>query len=66
MHSTVLFTTKNEKLYTKNQRQKRKKIQRRSYLAKEGIFTGTIAQTLIQNRESSYMEAVKGKKGKVR
>ena len=65
MHSAVLLVTENEKLRTKNQRQKRKRAQKRSYLAKGGILTGITAQTLIQNRESSHTEAVEGREGKV-
>jgi hypothetical protein len=48
----------NEKLRTKNQRQKRKRVQKRSYLARGGILTVAKAQSLIETERESRTEAV--------
>ena len=40
MSSTVLLASENEKLRMENQRQKRKKAQRRTYIAKGGVLSG--------------------------
>jgi hypothetical protein len=48
MHSAVLLADENEKLRNENQRQKRKRATRRSYLTKGGILTGAEAQSLIE------------------
>jgi hypothetical protein len=39
IYSTVLFTDKNRQLQTKNKRQKKKKVQRRSYIAQQEVLT---------------------------
>ena len=39
IHSTVLLTDENKKLRTANERQKKKKVVRRSFIAKEGVLT---------------------------
>ena len=36
----VLLASENEKLYIENQRQKRKRVQRRTYIAKGGVLSG--------------------------
>jgi len=46
MHNAVLLASQNEKLFNENQRQKRKRTQRRSYIAKKGVLTGSEAQNL--------------------
>ena len=38
--SAVLLASKNEKLYIENRRQKKKKAQRRIYIAREGVLLG--------------------------
>ena len=38
--STVLLASENEKLYMENQRQKRKRVQQRMYIAKGGVLLG--------------------------
>ena len=38
MLSAILLASKNKKLYMENQRQKRKRVQRRTYIAKGGIL----------------------------
>ena len=40
MSSAVLLASENEKLYMENQRQKRKRAQRRTYIAKGGVLSG--------------------------
>ena len=40
MSSAVLLTSENKKLRMENQRQKRKKAQRRTYIAKGGVLSG--------------------------
>ena len=58
MHSAVLLAHQNEQLYKENQRQKRKRVQRRSYLTRGGVLTGAEAQQLIEEGETSHQEAV--------
>jgi hypothetical protein len=66
MYSAVLLASQNEKLTIENYRQKRKRAQRRTYIAKGGVITGAEAQVLIQRDENSYTEAVQGRQGEVR
>ena len=65
MHSAIFFAHKNERLYTENQRQKRKKAQKRSYLAKGDIITGAEAQSLIKTKKISRIEAEARDRGEV-
>ena len=58
MHSAVLLVDENEKLRTENQHQKRKRAQKRSYLAKGGMLSGANAQALIEKEVISRTEAV--------
>ena len=53
MHNAVLLASQNERLYAENQRQKRKKAQRRSYIAKGGVLTSTEALGLVEKDDSS-------------
>ena len=53
MHNATLLASQNEQLLAENRRQKRKRAQRRSYIARQGVLTGNKAQTLIENGESS-------------
>lgn len=48
MHSTVLLASQNKKLFAENQRQKRKRGKKRSYLKKGGVLTATEARTLVE------------------
>jgi hypothetical protein len=57
MHSAVILADENEKLRTENQRQKRKKAMRRTYLTKGGILTGAEAQVLIEKEGNTQVEA---------
>ena len=65
MHSAIFLAHKNERLYTKNQHQKRKKAQKRLYLAKGGILTGAEAQSLIETEKISRTEAEARDRGEV-
>jgi hypothetical protein len=40
MHSAVLLAQQNEQLIQENKRQKQKRVKKRQYFAKGGIFTG--------------------------
>jgi hypothetical protein len=46
MSKAVLLTSENEKLQMENKRQKRKRVQRRMYIAKGGILTGSEGASL--------------------
>ena len=65
MNSAVLLSSQNKKLFTENQHQKRKKAQRRSYIAKGGVLSGTQAQSLIENRENSCTEVIEGVESRI-
>jgi hypothetical protein len=47
MHSAVILAEENQQLLAENKRQKRKRAQRRSYIARGGILSGQEAQSLI-------------------
>jgi len=66
MHSAIFLAHENERLRTENQRQKRKKAQKRSYLAKGGVLTGAEAQSLIETERISRTEAEARDRGEVR
>jgi hypothetical protein len=53
MHSAVLLAAQNERLLAENERQKRKKAKKRSYIAKGGALTGAEALSLIENSDGS-------------
>jgi hypothetical protein len=58
MHSAVLLSSENQRLATENARQKRKRAQKRSYIAKGGIFTAAEALELIQQATNEHIEHV--------
>lgn len=58
MHNAVLLASQNEKLFAENHRQKRKRAQRHSYIAREGVLTGGEAQSLIETDDNSGTAAV--------
>jgi hypothetical protein len=68
MHSAVLLSNENERLVAENQRQKRKRAQKRSYVARGGIFTGEEATNMINQATEAAaaatqaLEAVKAAK----
>lgn len=53
MHSALFLASENQKLQAENKRQKRKRAERRSYIARGGILTGAEAQILIENEINS-------------
>jgi len=57
MHSVVLLASENKRLSTENARRKRKRAQRRMYVAKGGIFAASEALELINDREEEQAEA---------
>ena len=58
MHSAVLLANQNEKLHAENQRQKRKRGQKRSYVTRRGVPTGAEARFLIGREESNRTEVI--------
>ena len=58
MHNTVLLASQNEQLQHENQRQKRKREQKRSYITKGGVLSGAEAQSLLEDRENQRIELV--------
>src|ERR1700722_7221141 len=66
MHSAMLLASQNKKLIAENHRQKRKRAKRRSYIAKGGVLTGAEAQVLLNNEQSSRMEAAQGEQAEIR
>ncbi len=57
MHSAVLLASENERLAAENARQKRKRAQKRSYVARGGIFTVAEARQLINTQQEELAEA---------
>lgn len=49
MHSAVLLADENRQLWTENEREKRKKAQRRSYITQGGVLT--IQEALDQSQK---------------
>ena len=66
MNSAILLASQNEQLQIENQRQKRKRSQKRSYVARGGVLSGAEGQSLIENREDSRTEVVKDVLSEVR
>jgi hypothetical protein len=58
MHNAVLLVAQNECLLAENEHQKRKKAKKRSYIAKEGVLTGTEALSLIENGDGSQNNGI--------
>jgi hypothetical protein len=53
MHSAALLKSQNERLYAEHRHQKRKRTQRRSYIAKGGVLTGAEGLALIDKGDRS-------------
>lgn len=47
IHNAKILTSQNQHLLAENQRQKRKRAQKRSYIARGGVLSGVEAQSLI-------------------
>ena len=56
IYSAVLLANENQKLHGKNQRQKRKRRQKRSYFTKRNVSSGVEIQFLIENNENNRTE----------
>ena len=66
MNSAILLASQNEQLQIENQRQKRKRSQKRSYVARGGVLSGAEGQSLTENRENSRTEVVEDVPSEVR
>ena len=60
MHSAVLLATENEELRTANTKQKAKRNQTRSYIAKEGVLTAQEGLNLIQAQKEAQNREIQG------
>ena len=58
MSSAVLLAGENEKLRTENQRQKRKRAKRRTYIAKGGVLSGAEGASRAQAAQEGSAEGV--------
>ena len=57
MSSAVLLASENKKLRVENQRQKRKKAQRRTYIARGGVLSGAEGASRAQAAQTRHEEA---------
>ena len=53
MSSAMLLASENEKLYMENQRQKRKRAQRRTYITRGGVLSGAEGASRAQAAEGA-------------
>lgn len=58
IHKMILVSDQVERLLVENQRQKRKRAQRRSYIQRGGILSGTEAASLLMEEENRLTEAI--------
>ncbi|OCK93672.1 uncharacterized protein K441DRAFT_722342 [Cenococcum geophilum 1.58] len=56
MLSTVLLVTENQKLCMENQRQKRKRVTRRTYIARGGVLLGVEGLSRVQAAQKGAVE----------
>jgi hypothetical protein len=56
MLSAVLLTAENKKLRIENQRQKRKRVKRRTYVARGGVLSGAEGASRAQARQIGATE----------
>ena len=56
--STVLLISENKKLCIENQRQKRKRVQRRTYIARGGVLSGAEGASYAQAAQTRHKEAI--------
>ena len=57
MSSAVLLASKNKKLYMENQRQKRKRATRRTYIARGGVLSGAEGLSRAQTAQEGAAKA---------
>ena len=55
MHNAVLLASQNERLYTENQHQKQKWIEKRLYIVKGGVLTDAETWGLMENGDNSQV-----------
>ena len=56
MLSTVLLVSENKKLYIENQRQKKKRAEKRMYIARGGILSGAEGASRAQTAQEGVVE----------
>jgi hypothetical protein len=56
IHSAVLLTDENRQLRAENERQKKKRAKRRSYIAQGGVLTVKAGLNRLQEAGLEYME----------
>ena len=56
MLSAVLLASENEKLYIKNQRQKKKRAKKRTYIARGGVLSGAEGASCAQAAREGVVE----------
>ena len=54
--SAVLLASKNKRLYIENQRQKRKRVKRRTYIARGGVLSGAEGASRAQAAQRGVVE----------
>jgi hypothetical protein len=57
MHSAVLLADENRQLRTENERQKKKKVKRRSYIAQRGVLT---VQEGLNRSQEADLQPIEG------
>lgn len=65
MHNAVLLTDEYKKVLAENQRQKRKRVQKRTFIAKGGVLSDTEAQDLIEKGNNSRTEVAENAQSRV-
>ncbi len=66
MHRVALLADQAEKLLDENHRQKRKRAQKRSYIARGGVITGAEAVSLMEDDENRLAEAIEARSNRGR
>ena len=56
MLSAVLLTSENKKLYIENQRQKKKRAEKRTYIARGGVLSGAEGASRTQAAQEGVVE----------
>jgi hypothetical protein len=58
MSSAVLLASENKKLYIENQRQKKKRAKKRTYIARGGVLSGAEGASRAQAAQEGVAEGV--------
>ena len=56
--SAVLLISENKKLYIENQRQKKKRVEKRTYIARGGVLLGAEGASYAQAAQEGVVEGV--------